>query len=398
MKQKSHFIFLSFKKHILPTFFLLFTISLVLFSRENLVATKNGILLWANSVLPALLPFFIATELLSRTNIVKNIGIFLTPFMRPLFHVPGIGGYALIMGIISGYPVGAKLVTNFRKEGLCTRAEAERLLAFTNNSGPLFILGTVGITLFGNSEIGLLLLITHILSSFFVAFLFRFWKKSDQEILSSANISYPKPKNSSIVTFSNLGEVLATSITNAIQTIVMIGGFVVLFSVILSILKQAGFFILLTNLLSPIFNTLHIDTGIITALSSGVLELTNGLNLLTSIPQKSFSILIILSAFLLGFGGISVLLQVLSIISSSDISIKPYVIGKLLQGLIASFLTYLFIHIFPIFNFDLTPIFSSNVDCANIISHYQNPFSLIILFLFFSFALFLLFQKKRLVH
>ncbi len=65
----------------------------------------------------------------------------------------GIGAYAFIMGIISGYPVGAKIVTEFRKNGDCSRAEAERLLAFTNNSGPLFIIGTVGISMFGNTLI-----------------------------------------------------------------------------------------------------------------------------------------------------------------------------------------------------------------------------------------------------
>ena len=63
--------------------------------------------------------------------------------MRPIFNVPGEGAFPLIMGIISGYPVGAKIVTNFRKNNICTKEEAERLITFTNNSGPLFIIGTV---------------------------------------------------------------------------------------------------------------------------------------------------------------------------------------------------------------------------------------------------------------
>lgn len=70
----------------------------------------------------------------------------------------GIGAYAFIMGIISGYPVGAKIVTEFRKNGDCSRAEAERLLAFTNNSGPLFIIGSVGISMFGNTLIRITLI------------------------------------------------------------------------------------------------------------------------------------------------------------------------------------------------------------------------------------------------
>lgn len=153
MNKKSHFFFFSIKKNLLPAIFVIFTFSLVIFSKQNLTATKNGLLLWANSVVPALLPFFIATELLSHTTIVSSIGKLLNKYMKPIFNVPGIGAYAFIMGIISGYPVGAKIVTEFRKNGDCSKAEAERLLAFTNNSGPLFIIGTVGIAMFGNTLI-----------------------------------------------------------------------------------------------------------------------------------------------------------------------------------------------------------------------------------------------------
>lgn len=153
MKNRTNFIFLSFKKNILPILFVIFTICLVIFSKENLSATKTGLALWANSVVPALLPFFIATELLAHTNVTEIIGNLLNKYMKPIFNVPGIGAYAFVMGIISGYPVGAKIVTKFRQDGLCTEAEAERLLAFTNNSGPLFIIGTVGITMFGNALI-----------------------------------------------------------------------------------------------------------------------------------------------------------------------------------------------------------------------------------------------------
>lgn len=392
MKHKSHFLFLSLKKNILPFAFVFFTICLVIFSNQNLQATKNGLLLWANSVVPALLPFFIATELLNHTNIVSNLGKLFNRYMRPIFNVPGLGAYAFIMGIISGYPVGAKIVTNFRKEGLCTKAEAERLLAFTNNSGPLFIIGTVGISMFGNTEIGLLLFITHFISCIFVGFLFRFWKYRDKEKLPSLR------KNtvaSNTVCFSNLGEILATSIMNSIHTIIMIGGFVILFSVIISILNNCHFFELITLLLTPFFHTLHIPIDFIKAIFSGVIELTNGLNVVCNIATKHIGTNLVISAFLLGFGGFSVLLQVLSITSKSDLSIKAYFYGKLLQGTIAAILTYAFIHIFPIFNFDITPIFSGNVEKMNLYTSYFNIYPLSILMLIISFTVFLYSRKKE---
>lgn len=86
---KPKFIFLSLKRNILPFLFCLFTLSLVIFSKSNLSATKSGLLLWVNNVVPSLFPFFIATELLSYTNIVSKIGKLLNPIMRPIFNVPG---------------------------------------------------------------------------------------------------------------------------------------------------------------------------------------------------------------------------------------------------------------------------------------------------------------------
>ena len=148
----------SLKRNGVTILFCLFTLCLVLFSRTNLSAAKNGLILWATAVVPSLFPFFVATEMLSYTNVISYLGKWLTPIMRPLFGVPGEAAFAFIMGLISGYPVGAKIVSNFIEQGVCNKEEAEGMLAFTNNSGPLFIIGTVGITLFGNTTIGVLLL------------------------------------------------------------------------------------------------------------------------------------------------------------------------------------------------------------------------------------------------
>lgn len=355
MKTKSHFITLSIRNNILPAIFCLFTISLVLFSKQNLTATKNGLLLWANSVIPSLLPFFIATELLSHTNLVSKLGNLLNKFMKPIFNVPGAGAYAFIMGIISGYPVGAKIVTKFRQDGTCSKAECERLLAFTNNSGPLFIIGTVGIAMFGDTTTGILLFVTHLLACILVGILFRFWKWKDKENVKSSHALVPTI--SSYVRFSNLGEILATSITNAIHTVVMIGGFVILFSVILSILNSSGILNMVTNLFSPLLEIFSIDPTFCKPFLSGILELTNGVSQLSNIAVKNISTNIILASLLLGFGGFSILLQVLSIISKTDLSIKPYLLGKVLHGIIACLLTYAVLHIFPFFSLDLMNIF-----------------------------------------
>ena len=140
---------------------------------------------------------------------------------------------------------------------------------------------------------------------------------------------------------------------SSVSTIVMIGGFVMLFSVIISILKNTGFFMISSQILSPVLNILGIPNSFITGILSGIIELTNGVSIIANIPIKRISISVIVCAFLLGFGGISILLQVLSITSTSDISIKPYIIGKMAQGLFAALYTYLFIQNFTFLNLDI---------------------------------------------
>lgn len=265
---------ISIRRNILSIILILFTISLIIFSKSNLEAAKSGLILWANNVVPSLFPFFIATELLGHTNIINFLGKYLNKLMRPLFNVPGEGAFPFIMGIVSGYPTGAKIVVDLKEKGLCTQAEAERLIAFTNNSGPLFILGSVGIGLFGNSTIGFLLLFTHILSCITVGFLFRFWKKNEITNFKSY-FNTAKATKKENLNFSNLGEILGTSIKNSISVIFLIGGFVVLFSVILSILDKCNIVSLLTNMFNPFFNLLGINENFLSALIHGFIELTN---------------------------------------------------------------------------------------------------------------------------
>ena len=120
MVLKQNFYVVKIKRNFIAIIFLSFTLGLLIFSRTNLPAVKSGLALWANSVVPSLFPFFVATELLMHTNIIQQLGILLNRFMKPIFNVRGEGAFAFIMGIISGYPVGAKIASNFRKNNICS--------------------------------------------------------------------------------------------------------------------------------------------------------------------------------------------------------------------------------------------------------------------------------------
>ncbi len=384
-------ILIQFKKLFLPVFLCLFTLCLIIFSSQNLIAAKNGLMIWANSIVPSLLPFFITTELLMHTPVVNYLGKLLDKFMKPIFNVSGIGAFPFIMGIISGYPTGAKIVSTFKDNNICSTAECERLLAFTNNSGPLFIIGTVGISIFGDTRIGLLLLLIHIISSVLVGIIFRFWKYNDKIYCkTSKNCTL----NNSNLTISNLGEILGNSITKSINTVVTIGGFVVIFSVFLSILENSGVLTLLSNFLYKLLSIFGFDFNNIHALTSGLFEITNGLNKLGIISNSFASNSIIIASFLLGFGGLSVSLQVLSIISKSNLSIKPYLYGKFLHGIIASIITFIIINNFNFFSIDIPHTFSTNVNSLNI-NYINNHFYIICGTLILLMFILLRIKKKK---
>jgi len=191
-----------------------------------------------------------------------------------------------------------------------------------------------------------------------VGFLFRWWKVSPKYNSKTITAFYNNPKDYrdksiELAHLSNLGEILASSIMSAINTVVLIGGFVVLFSVVISILENSGILLLLSSLLSPLFNLLGVPVTYSESFITGLIELTNGVNLISLIPAKVISVNIILCSFLIGFGGISVLLQVLSITSKNKISIKPYIYGKLLQSFFAALYTFLILEHSIFFTLDL---------------------------------------------
>lgn len=330
------FLVINLKKYLFTIIFFSFLISLLIFSNSNLIAVQNGLVLWATKVVPTLFPFFVATELLCQTNFTYILGKYLNKFMKPIFNVPGESCIAILLGIISGYPVGAKVVCNLKKGKIISKIEAERLIAYTNNSGPLFILGTVGIALFNNKHIGIILLVSHILSSILVGYCFKFWKKNKFEVTyAERKFNY----KSTPIKLSNFGEILGNAIKNSISSILLIGGFIVIFSVILSILENSQILILLANSLS----TIGIPKDITISFITGILELTNGVNLCSTLYENYSLLSILLTSFLLGFGGISVLFQVYSIIAKEHISIKPYFYGKLLQGFFSVIVTFILI-------------------------------------------------------
>lgn len=205
-----------------------------------------------------------------------------------------------------------------------------------------------GSSFYYDSCIGFLLLITHILASLsvgiFLGLLSRIPKKRS---VSSLKSELPESKNR--MSELSIGE----CILNSVQTILMIGGFLLLFSVLISMMKETHLLALLSDFLVPIFTFFQIPSDFCTSFLSGIFELTTGLKGISTFLLKDMSINLVLSAFILGFGGLCVLLQVYGIISKEKLSIKPYFCGKLLQGILAAVYTFLILQTTCLFQFKI---------------------------------------------
>lgn len=337
--KRSRITIISVKNNVLPILCFIFLLCLVIFPETSVNGAVKGINLWLNTVFPSLFPFFVASEILYGTGIIRMIGAFLEPVMRPLFNVPGSGSFALAMGITSGYPVGARITSSLRTSGLLSRHEAERLLAFTNNSGPLFIIGAVSTGMFKLPAIGVFMWACHVAACITVGIIFRFaYHKKNRSTFGpdkKKTLPFTQPKKEKP---SNPGKLIGDAVGNSINLVLMIGGFIILFSVIIDILMKTGLISILSSIIAYPFEFIGVDENTIKALISGFFEITTGTNMAANGNMPLIMRLAAASA-IIGWAGISVHLQVSSVIKETDISIKPYLFGKLLQGTIAAIYT-----------------------------------------------------------
>ena len=139
-----------------------FGAALLLFPDVSAAAAREGVTLCLQTVLPSLFPFFVLSSLLVQSDVPRLLSRAMAGVMYPLFGVSGAGASALILGLLGGYPVGARTVAELYGRGEIAREEAEQLLAFCNNSGPGFFLGVCGTAVFGSARAGAYLYLIHV--------------------------------------------------------------------------------------------------------------------------------------------------------------------------------------------------------------------------------------------
>ena len=313
------------------------TLALVLWPEQAMGAMRDGIRLCGNVILPSLFPFFVLSSMVVELGMSRYLGKLLEPVMAPLFRVNGSCAAALALGFVGGYPVGARTAIQIYENGQCSRTEAERMLAFCNNSGPAFILGVVGAGVFGSGGLGLLLCLVHLLASLTVGVLFRFYRPGDK----------PQTRRARGPEFqaASFSRAFTHSVTGALQSTLNICAFILFFTVFLRILAHAGVLEAMGRLLSLLLSPLGMDQTWAERLLTGLVEVSSGVSSLT---DGTLSGRLSMAAFMLGWAGLSVHCQVLAFLGDSGLSMATYVTGKLLHGGISALLAGLLFRLLPI--------------------------------------------------
>lgn len=291
---------------------------------------SQGLLLWFNKVLPSLLPFIILTNILSRLDILSRINKYATPLTKRLFNLPGDGLFAFIIGFISGYPMGAKTAALLLENGRLTRDEAQKVLCFCNNCGPLFIIGVVSAGMLDDVSLGYFMLFIQVLSALILGILLKTCTQPlDNDVRYYSSVS----KRNKPYSFS---KIFNESIQNSMDTIVYIGGYIIFFSVLTHIFKNTfpiDLFIQ-NSLISKD------DSPIILGIITSILEISNGIYTISMSPISETLIAAI--SFSIGFGGLCTYFQTSYILADSNLSLNTYLYCKLLQGTLCFINTLIF--------------------------------------------------------
>ncbi len=321
--------------------------SLIRFPDQALEASIRGLNMWWEIVFPSLLPFFITAELLIGFGVVRFIGILFEPIMRPIFRVPGVGSFVWAMGMASGYPSGAKLTARLRQEKQLTRIEAERLVSFTNASNPLFIFGAVSVGFFHDPTLGILLAASHYVGNTLVGICMRFYgreqtptrdRSRDKITLKKAFLALHQTRLEEPRPF---GKFFGDAVLSSIQTLLMIGGFIIMFSVFNKLLFLVGITPIIAGGIGILFQMITLPQELTLPFISGLFEITLGSQMTAQAENSVLLQQVICVSFILAFNGFSVQAQVASILADTDIRFRPYFFARILHGLFAAGLSVL---------------------------------------------------------
>ncbi|GAA0078018.1 sporulation integral membrane protein YlbJ [Clostridium sp. CTA-5] len=347
------------KNFILCILFSIFIVLFVINIQKCTSAAIDGCKLWYKAVIPVTFPFLVICNLLISYDGISLYSKILGPLICKPLGLSKNCSFPMVASFLCGYPLGAKYSIDLWNLGYIDDSECQRLLNIASNAGPLFLIGSVGSALLGNPKLGYLLLVGNYISSILIGII---TKKN--RIISK--ISHYDSTNQKKI---NFGQAIKDAVSNGINTTLSIGGFIVIFSVIISFIKDSTY---IKHMFMCIENLLNITDGTLFPLFLGSIEMTNGCNLISnlsiSLPMKLGII-----SFLCSFSGLSVIAQISSFMNNFKICYSKYIFLKLVQGTFSFIITYFLINILP------TTVTTSTLNLSYNIKPYVNILPIILL-------------------
>ena len=301
-----------------------------LFPYASYKGASTGLMLWFINVLPSLLPFIIISNLMVQLGIAGKISRILYPLLGRLFKVSPEGCYPILLGFLSGLPMGAKGTADLVATGKISKKEGNFLLSMCNNASPIFIMSFIGINQLRLGQIRWQLFGLIYGSSIISAIIYRSYqnihdKKVRISTFNDNSLSFPISENK---TAKLSFDIIDKSIMNGFEIVTKIGGYIILFSI-----------------LAQIINTIGTSFNLLKSIVMGILEITTGIDQICKLRISSNTKIVLIS-ILTSFGGLSGIAQTKSVLGESRLSIKTYISIKLISALIAMLLSTLYVLFF----------------------------------------------------
>lgn len=299
------------KFNIFLSLFIIYLIVYIILSPNRFIAAMlDGISVWTFNVLPSILPFMILTSALIQLGFMEKVS---KPFAKPfskIYRTSSHSGYVFLLSILSGYPLGSKMIAELYENGKISQNDAYKMSSFCSNSGPMFIIGSVGVSMLISKTAGYILFLAHIISALINGLFYRNLKYSESYLA----------RNDMDKQSTSFNDIISSSIQGILNIAVII-----------------ALFFVVTESFTPILNFLPSESS---SIFKGILEMTQGCLAVSKAYNLRWSIPI--CSFLISFGGISTLIQSIVLLKKVNMPLWLFTLQKLTQGVLAFLVALIF--------------------------------------------------------
>lgn len=313
-------------------FIAMIALALICYPSDACAGAVNGLRMCGSAVIPALFPFFVLSRLAISLGRLPQGGKRTDALMQHLFGVSGACLPALLVSFIGGYPIGVSTIASMYENGTLSKRDAERAITFCNNSGPAFFVGIVGMVVLGNVQNGLILYGLHCIAALLTGIL------TARPQAANWRLRAIKVKSDEPPSFA---QSFLNAVSGSCAALLQISALVVFFSILLRLLRTTG---VLSLLCLPLCKILKLTIQEAEAILCGCMELSSGILQLSGVGNSAF----VLCAGLLGWGGMCVHFQAMSLWQPAGLQPHGYFSGKLLHSLISILLASAYLYRTPI--------------------------------------------------